>query len=380
LSLIADALKAAQEQRGGNASRVAAARTVLGGPPGERRRAAPARLVERGGWQAPRKLQLALVAFGLTVAGAAGFLALAPAPLVESGAPELAAVTSPMLAAGGVQTVVRPLAAQETLESPGGEREALVAGWAWEMEDDGLEPLAPPSLPVSAAEIAGEAPLPRARGVEREPAPHPGPEPRFQLTVEPRPTSAAGSAVELARTAFDRRDYRTAITGLRAALLESGEDPELLNRLGSAHQALGELPEARDAYRRAVAARPGFSAAWSNLGVVLQAQGQAREAQLAFAEAVRLDRGNEGARVNLAILHQGQGLTSEARSLLEEVLRGNARHAEAHYALGRLLEQEGDRLGAVRHYQLFLTHGVGRFPQLEPQVLERVRLLSGSGR
>lgn len=379
MSLIADALKAAQGQRGeGDRARATIARRIIAADlPPAALRGGMARTLTRGGEGAPRHLRIAAVLFGAVLVGAVTFVAVASppaaAPPVGELAPGAAALVDPNRATvdpGVAAAAARQLGVPDhgspappplpaAFEEPaGGEEPSLAAGESRTPEQQ------PEPAPAAAQPLAAE---PRA-----EPARGPG---RFQLTVENRavPTvDLAGEAVAAQR----QGDPRRAIELFRAALRDGGEDAEILNRLGGAHQTLGELGEAREAFRRAIAARPGFAAPWSNLGVVLLAEQKPREAQLAFAEAVRLDPSNLGARVNLAILYQGQGLLAEARSLLQGVLRADGHHAEAHYAMGRLLEQEGDRLGAIRHYQLFLANGAA-FPHLEGPVRDRVRHLSG---
>lgn len=380
MSLIADALKAAQEERAprgaGRASspRRAVAAAALRGPAPVRARGG-----RRSGPPLPPGLRVALGAFGAAVVAAGTLVAVAPGGSAtlerEMGLPDAVetvaagfALPAPVPAAAGpldgraarVDEVTGPPALEfpeESAESPGPE------------VDD-----APRPEPVEDA--AGSSPTPPPAPADATPSAPSAAAGRFELTVRnggPSRSRAFADAVAAQR----RGDF-----GAAAALYEQvvAADPahaEAYNNLGATHQARGDLEAARDAYRRALAAQPRYAAAWSNLGVVLGSLGDDAEAQTALAEAIRLEPGNAGAKVNLALLYQRQGLVADARRILVEVVAAAPRLAEGQYALGRVLEQEGDTPGAVRHYQLFLEAAQGRFPQLEPAVRQRVDQLGG---
>jgi predicted Zn-dependent protease len=96
----------------------------------------------------------------------------------------------------------------------------------------------------------------------------------------------------------------------------------------------------------------------------------------ALQEAVRLDPTNSGAKVNLAIQLHAAGALADARRLLDEAVRADPAMAEAHYELGRVLEKQNDRAGAIREYGIFLRTAGGRFPALEQAVRSRLTALS----
>lgn len=406
MSLIADALKAAQEAKTGPAGsslHTAAARRIL----------APA--VRTGGagraMRIPRQLQVALAVFGVALATAAAVVVASPGPSGEelpgsldfagnamlpldgTGAPGVAAadgapeddsrVPAAMVteteaagesgarapaataggsgAAGGTATQPRPAdrsgtADPQTESSRTGGEVGVYGG------DSGM------ATPRIAAPEEPSAPPPRTEAASRQGS--------FELRLGD-PRRGSGQWFTDALSAQRRRDYGAAIQMYQRALQEDPENVEALNNLGTVHQSSGDLAAAREAFRRAITIQPAYASAWSNLGMVLGAMGEHSQSQAALAEAIRLDPGNHGARVNLALQYQKQGLRAEARRLLEQVVQSSPAMAEAHYALGRLLEEEGDRAGAVRHYRLFLTTGAGRFPALEAAVQQRVDQLGG---
>lgn len=377
MSLIADALKAAQESRSGGGAavqRATVARRIL---------APPARGAGIGrGPAIPTQVRLALAVFGAAAAVSA------------------AVVLSASRMGATDATEVLPLAANSLMESP-------PSGSAGAAASDGEDARVPEQDIESSAGVTSDAPL--ATGTVPSDAPvasattdraHPAqtnePDAGATTTHTDAPVAAPrreqAPAFELrlstpARTSrqwFDaalaaqrRRDFGAAIQLYERTLQEDPENAEALNNLGTVYQASGDLGRAREAFRRAISVQPAYAAAWSNLGVALGGMNEISEAQAALAEAIRLDPGNHGAKVNLALQYQKQGLIGEARRLLEEVVQAAPAMAEAYYALGRIHEEEGDLAGAVRQYQLFLSTGAGRFPALEAAVGQRIRQIGG---
>lgn len=390
MSLIAEALKAAQDARAEPADRARHAATA-------RRILAPA--VRTGGgrreMRVPKQLQVALAVFGVALATAAAVVVAAPSSGEQRlpGAAELAA--NPMLPADVAADRARDdagatarddrtgAAAQGQAAAPAGAAEPTA-----EVRYPGERPADRPSTTGG-----GEAQAPRGQRGDQEqggiapvtPAPEPAAPPAtrparsgsgFELRMG-TPARTSGQWFDDAVAAQRRRDYGAAIQLYERALQETPDNVEALNNLGTVYQASGNLAAAREAFRRAITIQPAYAAAWSNLGVVLGALGEVSQSQAALIEAVRLDPANHGARVNLALQYQKQGLAGEARRLLDQVVSDAPAMAEAHYALGRLLEQEADRDGAVRHYRLFLSTAAGRFPSLDAAVRQRIQQLGG---
>lgn len=224
-------------------------------------------------------------------------------------------------------------------------------------DEDGGEPL--PSIAAN--------PLPRSGG---------GTSGRLQITVDrPLESSGGGGLFEQGLAAQRRGDYLAAKNYYLQATFTSPRNPELYNNLGTVYRALRDLPAAEAAYRHATDVDSRFAPAWSNLGIVLGQQGRAQEAMTALQEAVRLDPSNSGAKVNLAIQLHAAGAIADARRLLEDAVRAEPAMAEAHYELGRLLEKQNDRAGAIREYRNFLATAGGRFPSLEQAVRGRLARL-----
>jgi tetratricopeptide (TPR) repeat protein len=220
-------------------------------------------------------------------------------------------------------------------------------------------PAAPALTPV-----AGASP-PETRAV----AP---PADAFQLTLSP--ARAEGTDFRDAVAAQGSGDHRAAVELYLRLLQRQPIHARAANNLGTSYQALGELELARQAYRRALEIDPAYAAGWSNLAGVLAALGEPEEARAALAESIRIDPTNRAAKVNLANQYAASGGHAEARRLLEEVIRTDPSMAEAHYALARVLEAAGDP-GAIDAYRRFLRTAGDHFPALLGPVRERIAQL-----
>lgn len=200
---------------------------------------------------------------------------------------------------------------------------------------------------------------------------------RLEITVDkPMQSSAGGGLFEQGLAAQRRGDYTAAKNYYLQATYLAPRNPELFNNLGTVYRALRDLPAAEAAYRNATDVDRRFAPAWSNLGVVLGQQGRPREGITALQEAMRLDPVNPGIKVNLAIQLHATGQLAEARPLLEEAVRIDPGLAEAHYELGRVLEKQGERTAAIVQYGQFLSAAGGRFPELEQLVRSRLRSMT----
>lgn len=223
-----------------------------------------------------------------------------------------------------------------------------------------------------------------ATDVIDDPAPPPPPPPRvtsrsgskpLTITLEPPKTGSHSDAFQQAANAQQRGDLTTARQLYIEALSANPNNPEIYNNLGTVYRALGNVAEAEDSYRNAIRVNSDFAPAWSNLGVMLAAAGRKQEAISALQQAIKLEPSNAGTRVNLAVQYLSAKLYSDARRLLEESIQLNPGLAEAHYALGQTLEAQGDRMGAIKSYNSFLGLAGSRFSGLQEQVRKHLAQL-----
>lgn len=165
-------------------------------------------------------------------------------------------------------------------------------------------------------------------------------------------------------------DAAAASAAYEQVLSIAPNDVDALNNLGVLRTSLREFDRAEALLRRAIALAPTNAGAWSNLAAVLRERGHSAEAIAAFQRALSLDAHHAGARVGLAQQYIVIGSLVQARQLLENVLRDNPASPEASYALGQVLERQGDRAGAIRAYSAFVQYA----PPAMAVYIESVRL------
>lgn len=108
--------------------------------------------------------------------------------------------------------------------------------------------------------------------------------------------------------------------------------------------------EAPDAYRRALELDENIVDAMINLGRLLQEQGEYDEAESLYRRAMKVQPDNPLASFNLGTLLEDCGRTHDA---IEAYKRAAEALADAHYNLARLYDDMGQRVAALRHFQLF---------------------------
>jgi Tfp pilus assembly protein PilF len=138
----------------------------------------------------------------------------------------------------------------------------------------------------------------------------------------------------------------------RVALEEKPTDPSILSNYGNWLKERGELDEAEDAYRKAIASDDGFASAHGNLAILLDERGDVDAAEQEHRRAVELDSQAAIYAVNLAFfLWRRRGDHATGHTLLNEAL-GRQRDA---FTLGRSAVFTdlalGSQEGARRLYQ-----------------------------
>lgn len=201
----------------------------------------------------------------------------------------------------------------------------------------------------------------------------------FKITMQTTKAPTGNDRVfQQALAAQQRGDYPVARDLYLRSLSENPGNAAALNNLGAVYRSLGNLKLAEESYRKALDADPKFAAAWSNMAVIYDTQGKRQQATAALQESLRLDPRNVSTKVNLAIQFSALGVYPDARRLLEEALRDDPSLAEAHYALGQVLERQGEKDQASIQFRAFLATSKGRFPRQEAQVRQHLKDLGFS--
>lgn len=179
-----------------------------------------------------------------------------------------------------------------------------------------------------------------------------------------------------------------AIREYRQAIRIQPRNPHAHCNLGGILQEQCRTDEAISAYRKALKIDPRFAQAEFNLGSALQADGQHEQAIYHYHKALRLNPGFTEAAAAIAAIHEQDGNIEEAKSAIAPLLKGHATHTNAaltyasiarhcdekgqaitllravagrhdlspierqqiEYALGDLLDSQGDYDNAFEHY------------------------------
>ena len=242
-------------------------------------------------------------------------------------------------------------------------------------------PSTPPSE-TQVAEIPADAPVAESGGavsesedepVRAEPTPPPG---TLRISVEQPGNTTTSQLFAQAIAAHRAQDFPRARTLYERLLARAPSDGDALNNLGVILSMERDYDRAYALLRRAVTVAPRNAGAWNNIGNLLREQGKAGEAITAFRQALLIDQRHQGAKVGLAQQYLATNALPQARQLLEDVLGANPGLPEAHYTLGQVLEQLGDRVGAVESYRSFVRFAPERLAPHVELVRRRVDLLS----
>lgn len=204
-----------------------------------------------------------------------------------------------------------------------------------------------------------------------------------------RPDSSGGLriAVEAARedaaqlfaaavAAQREGNFTYARTAYERVLVMAPRDVDAMNNLAVLLLARRELEASERMLRRALALAPRNVGVWSNLGTVLRERGQSAEAIAAFQHALTIDPTHMPTRISLAQQFFAIGSYPKAREILDRVVAENPAVPEAQYALGQVLEQQGDIPGAIRAYSTFIRVAPPRFATHVEFVRRRIDDLS----
>lgn len=202
--------------------------------------------------------------------------------------------------------------------------------------------------------------------------------PAIVIQVEEAPASPEALAILEEGIRLEREGrIGKAAERYREALARDSTLGEARNRLGLLALRAGRLEEARQEFEAALRLHPESVRFLNNLGLVFHLKGEFRTALVFFRKAWERGPSKVESALNLAIAYAQLGQRAEAKALLATVLNRSERVPEVHLNLGSLLEAEGDRAGAIRHYQRFLELTAHDDSALRAQVAERLAALAG---
>jgi Flp pilus assembly protein TadD len=138
--------------------------------------------------------------------------------------------------------------------------------------------------------------------------------------------------------------------------------------LGTTLKELGRPGEAEASYRKAVAIKPDFAEAHSNLGIALQELGRLEEAKASYSKAISVNPDYAEAYSNLGITLKELGRLQDAETSYKKAIAIKPDFAEAHSNLGITLEELGRLEDAETSYKKAIA--------FKPELLEAFSNLS----
>lgn len=147
---------------------------------------------------------------------------------------------------------------------------------------------------------------------------------------------------------FDVRDVARAVAPLVRAAARRGAPADALHAWGSDLEEAAPA-QAREAYRRALAADPDHPGANLDLGRLLHEAGDLDGAEVHYRRALAAPAQRATAAFNLGVVLEDRGASDEALLAYARALEADPALADAHYNLARLLERLGRRREALRH-------------------------------
>jgi tetratricopeptide (TPR) repeat protein len=112
--------------------------------------------------------------------------------------------------------------------------------------------------------------------------------------------------------------------------------------LGVAHEKLGELQEAEQAYQKAIGMNANLRAAYENLAAIQARRGEHRQAESLLRDIAQRDSGASVARVALAGSVLARGDVDEAVRLAQEALSREPKNLDAYCILARAAVEQKD--------------------------------------
>jgi superkiller protein 3 len=129
------------------------------------------------------------------------------------------------------------------------------------------------------------------------------------------------------------------------------------SNIGIEYRRLGRLPEAIQAYDRALEIEPRLVGARNNRGYALLVSGRLTEAEADFRRTLEMEPMFSMAHSNMGLLYLMRGDLPAAEAALREALRISPRDPETFARLGDVAVGKGDRLTAQEMYRQALDLG-----------------------
>jgi len=167
---------------------------------------------------------------------------------------------------------------------------------------------------------------------------------------------------------MDRGRFSEALDEFKLASALAPRTPSVLNSVGRADEALGNLQAAQEAYKQAIEADPEFFESINNLGDVYFKLGQNQTAELYFKKALDIQPLAVESHYNLARCYDLEHRYPEAVGEYEAVLKEAPGDAETYYRLGVLYQRMGRAAEADNSFKVGL--GLAKSDELRQLLVE----------
>jgi tetratricopeptide (TPR) repeat protein len=169
------------------------------------------------------------------------------------------------------------------------------------------------------------------------------------------PSSPPQAQLDSLIALYSQGQIQKAVSASKVLIKEYPNTPFLYNINGACYKALGQLDAAVKCYEQALAIKPDYAEAHSNLGNTLQELGQLDAAVKCYEQALVLKPNYAEAHSNLGLALYDLGQLDAAVKCYEQALAIKPDFAEAHNNLGITLNDLGQLDAAVKSYEQALT-------------------------
>ena len=172
----------------------------------------------------------------------------------------------------------------------------------------------------------------------------------------------ASAGFDRAVEAFERGDYRAAITELEQTLQRDSDSARLRTLLGWSYYRIGQYPRASAEFERSLRLNPRDPNAYyahEGLGWIALKSGDADRAQAAFAEALRLAPGYHNASSGLGWAHLAKGDFVRAEAAFKSALDRAPNDADARRGFGFVAYRRGQWPVAIERLRGVLKDNPG---------------------
>ena len=156
-----------------------------------------------------------------------------------------------------------------------------------------------------------------------------------------------------------RSDYAEAYNNLANALLDSDQVSQRGKPVDPEHITIkpndAVLDEAIENYKKALAVKPSFADAWTNLGTAFMQKGEMEEAIADYRKALEIAPELPEANGNFGNALLQTGKYDQAIDYYERALRLKPNYADADYGISLALLQQGKASEAIEHLQRVLV-------------------------